>query len=115
MVSKILFIIILMCSVSYAEIPHVTLDDVRDHSKIVDTLNQIIDKVNSDVSNKATKVDVYKVKSDISNSNVSNNNAISSATDTANVSLKSFNNLMAILNQKGIATHTQVKPSLSVE
>ena len=48
MANKIIIIFLLMCGTAYAEISSMSIDDVKDHSKLQKQLNIIIDKINKD-------------------------------------------------------------------
>ena len=70
MASKIILIFLLMTSVCYAEISNVTIDDVKDHPKIMNKLNEIIgelnrEKVASDNKLNKTYDMTYKTKYDV--------------------------------------------------
>lgn len=75
MVLRIIAILMVICATAYAEIDPVSYEDVKDHQKIKDKLNQIIDEVNTDISKKASKADiaqmpVIRAKADQANENV---------------------------------------------
>jgi len=57
MVNKIiiLLLVVMMSSVCYANISNVTIEDVKDHARIADKLNEIIKYVNKDINSKADK------------------------------------------------------------
>lgn len=63
MVNKIIVIFLLCCGVAYAEMNYLTIDDARDHKKIVTTINKMIGKLNQDkVDDRADKKEFRKAE-----------------------------------------------------
>jgi len=65
MVNKILIIIFIMTSVCYAEITKFTADDVRNHGKLAEKLNSMVDEVNSSLNKKGTVSDISDVRNHV--------------------------------------------------
>lgn len=60
MLNKIILLMLVMSSTAYAEISYVTIDDVKDHSKIVSKLNELISQINS--STKSIQTEQVAIK-----------------------------------------------------
>jgi len=55
--------ILIFYSVCFAEIKPVSIEDIKDHEKITKKLNQIIIKLNSEIKEKSSQVDMDDIKS----------------------------------------------------
>lgn len=62
MANKIIVIFLLITSTCYAEIQPVNIEDIKDHGKIANKLNEIISKVNQELDEKTDKPSFNLVK-----------------------------------------------------
>ena len=109
-----------MTSVCYAEIKSVDINDVKDHSKIANKLNEIISQVNSDMNKKASAQEVKTVNThyqttaqdlQVLRGNLANvRKMVGDPTGTVADVRTKFLKLMDTLDTSVVPTHTGVNP-----